>query len=135
VTAPLAFLRATLDAAESIARAAGGRSEQVWKADLSGKDPLGQPSWPMTVRYVTDGQLRGAVANLPIMEERSEDRMRHIALHDPAAALRRIAADRKLIEDLARIIGGDYIDDGELPLAEHVLRLIAEGWGWTEETT
>jgi hypothetical protein len=53
----------------------------------------------------------------------------------PAAVLRRIVADRKMLDELERITGGDYLDDGELPLAEYVLRLLAGGWGWAEETT
>ena len=94
------FLAACLDEDERIARAAGGRSEQVWEADLSGKDPLGMPSWPVAVRYVTDGRLRGAVANLPVMNERSEDRMVHIAVHDPARVLREIDAKRRIVQAL-----------------------------------
>jgi hypothetical protein len=55
-----------------------------------------------------------------------------MAAHDPAAVLRRITADRKLLDDLERVVKGDYIDDGELPLAEHVIRGLAEGYGWAE---
>jgi hypothetical protein len=91
------WLLAQLDEDDRIARAAGGRSEQVWEADLSGKDPLGLPSWPVAVRYVTDGGMRGAVANLPVMQERSEDRMVHIAEHDPARVLREIDAKRRTL--------------------------------------
>jgi hypothetical protein len=54
-----------------------------------------------------------------------------IAANDPAAVLRRIAAERKLVKGLARVIGGEYIDDGEPVLAEWVLTSLAEGWGWT----
>ena len=50
----------------------------------------------------------------------------------PASVLRRCAADRKLVESLTAVINGDYIDDGEPVLAERVLDLFAEGYGWTE---
>ncbi|MEU5596852.1 DUF6221 family protein [Streptomyces sp. NPDC020298] len=98
------WLGEQLDEDERIARAAGGRSEQEWAADLSGKDPAGMSSWPVVVRYVTDGRLRGAVANLPVMQERSEDRMVHIAAHDPARVLREIDARRAIVDDLAEEI-------------------------------
>ncbi|MGY1549607.1 DUF6221 family protein [Streptomyces sp. MN6] len=94
------WLGAQLDEDERIAHAAGGRSEQEWRADLSGKDPGGMSSWPVAVRYTTDGRLRGAVANLPVTNERSEDRMVHIAAHDPARVLREIDAKRQLLADL-----------------------------------
>ncbi|MGV2914770.1 DUF6221 family protein [Streptomyces alfalfae] len=51
-------------------------------------------------------------------------------MHDPASVLRRCAADRKLVESLKAVIEGDYIDDGEPVLAEHVLEILAEGYGW-----
>jgi len=92
------FLRARLNEDERIARDAGGRSEQAWEADLSGKDPLGMPSWPAVVRYLTGGRLRGAVAHLPVMQERSEDRMVHIARHDPARILAEVEAKRSLLD-------------------------------------
>lgn len=86
-----------LDEDERMARAAGGRSEQSWQADLSGVDPIGGKSWPLVVRYVTGDQLRGAVAHLPVMQERSEDRMQHIAEHDPARVLRSVDGRRRTL--------------------------------------
>lgn len=56
----------------------------------------------------------------------------HIAANDPASVLRRCATDRKLLKSLKALIEGDYIDDGEPVLAEHVLGILAEGYGWTE---
>jgi hypothetical protein len=106
------WLTACLAEDERIARAAGGRSEQTWEVDLSGKDPLGMPSWPVAVRYTTEGRLRGAVANLPVMQERSEDRMVHIAAHDPARVLREVAADRELLRQYAEVAAND-VDDVE----------------------
>ena len=94
------------------ARRAGGRSEQTWEVDLSGKDPLGQSSWPAVVRYTTDGRLRGAVAHLPVMQERSEDRMVHIARHDPARVLREIGADQQLLAQYAAVAAND-VDEVE----------------------
>lgn len=131
------FLRARYDEDEQIARRAGGRSEHTWEADLSGKDPNGLPSWPIAVRYTTGGRLRGAVANLPIMQERSEDRMVHIARHDPARILRDIKARRQLVEvhhaDLIEVVNADREErsdywcaecDGE-PFPCRTLRLLA----------
>ena len=115
------WLLAQLDEDERIARAAGGRSEQAWEADLSGKDPAGLPSWPVAVRYVTDGRLRGAVANLPVTNERSEDRMVHIAAHDPARVLREIDAKRRT---LGRILSHAAVM-GQDDVHEDVLRLLA----------
>ena len=115
------FLAARLNEDEQTARAAGGRDQQAWAADLSGKDPLGQSSWPVAVRYVTDGRLRGAVANLPVTNERSEDRMVHIARHDPARVLRGIEAKRQMVGRInshAAVMGWDEMH-GDL------LRLLA----------
>ncbi|WP_377274356.1 DUF6221 family protein [Peterkaempfera sp. SMS 1(5)a] len=95
----MAFLRARLDDDEQTARAAGGRGQQAWETDFSGEDPLGLPSWPAVVRYTTDGRLRGAVAHLPVMEERSEDRMAHIARHDPRRVLAEVDAKRRIIAE------------------------------------
>jgi hypothetical protein len=106
------WLLAQLGEDERIARAAGGRSEQEWAADLSGKDSAGLPSWPVAVRYVTEGRLRGAVANLPVTNERSEDRMVHIAAHDPARVLREIGADRQLLNQYMEVAAND-VDDVE----------------------
>jgi hypothetical protein len=49
----------------------------------------------------------------------------HIARHDPARVLREVEAKRRTVTDLAATVAGDYIDDGEPVLAEHVLRLLA----------
>ncbi|MEU2924226.1 DUF6221 family protein [Streptomyces sp. NPDC007251] len=110
------WLLAQLDEDEQIARAAGGRSEQAWAADLSGKDPAGLPSWPVVVRYVTDGRLRGAVANLPVTNERSEDRMVHIATHDPARVLREIGGKRRLIARGGPFCTSDCDEPGNEPM-------------------
>lgn len=49
----------------------------------------------------------------------------HIVRHDPARVLAEVEAKRRIVDDLAATIGGDYIDDGEPVLAEHLLRLLA----------
>lgn len=62
----------------------------------------------------------------------SDEIAEHIVYNSPESVLRRCAADRKLLESLKAVIQGDYIDDGEPVLAERVLELVAEGYGWTE---
>ncbi|MFE2832191.1 hypothetical protein ACFXI6_14255 [Streptomyces mirabilis] len=49
----------------------------------------------------------------------------------PAAVLRRVAADRKTLDD-CEMYSQDNLSTASL--AEHVIRNLAEGWGWTEET-
>ncbi|MFJ9988598.1 DUF6221 family protein [Streptomyces globisporus] len=72
----------------------------------------------------------------------ARDLAQHIALHDPESVLRRCAADRKLIalhrpvemvEEMADVctaceVTGNY---PYYPCA--TLRVIAEGYGWTED--
>lgn len=54
----------------------------------------------------------------------------HIALNDPESVLRRCAADRKLIEVLTSILkNGSKL---ERSVARFSLKLLAEGYGWTE---
>lgn len=139
-TIHLTFLRATLDAAQAEAEAA---TAGPWWYN-PGKQWLGPEAFERYdlakgeefVGYGGPHPFTGAVAATgPASDPQAMADARFIARHNPAATLRRIAANRKLIADLARIIGGDYIDDGELPLAEHVLQLIAESWGWAEEQT
>jgi hypothetical protein len=57
--------------------------------------------------------------------DEAEANLRHIARHDPARVLTGIEAKRRLVDDMAKIVGGDYIDDGEPVLAEWVLLLLA----------
>ncbi|MFH8405550.1 DUF6221 family protein [Streptomyces sp. NPDC018019] len=53
----------------------------------------------------------------------------HIARHDPARVLAEVEAKREIVDDLAAVAGGDYIDAGEPVLAERVLRLLALPYG------
>lgn len=52
----------------------------------------------------------------------------------PAAVLRRIDRDRKTLDDCTRVLGNDHWAETAY-LAEDTIRNVAEGWGWTEETT
>lgn len=58
----------------------------------------------------------------------------HIVRHDPASVLRRIAADRKTLDDCDDVLH-DFVFGEFRKLAEDTVRNMAEGWGWTEETT
>ena len=129
---PLAYLRAAHAEAEAEAEAAGG---DQWAVQEHESDTVA----------VYDSRREPVVydegAPTPIQKT-------HIAKHSPAAVLRRIAADRKLIAKHAEIDFPYNPDDGpgdyswtarcdgcyeDAPCT--TLRLIAEGWGWTEETT
>lgn len=75
------------------------------------------------------------------------ERMRPLSLHDPAAVLRRIAADRKTLDEHAENpydLGycrtcTEHEDGWAVPVAAGhpcaTIRNLAEAWGWTEETT
>lgn len=84
--------------------------------------------------------------------ERVQD-ARHIVRHQPVAALRRIAADRKMLDDILAephavlTPGGStqiYCDADSSPSEpcncgrdariQRQIRFLAEGWGWTKET-
>lgn len=55
---------------------------------------------------------------------------------DPAAVLRRIGSDRKLIAECEKVLAVDGWEYDDAPnLAEATIRIIAEGYGWTERTT
>jgi hypothetical protein len=141
-TTPLAYLHATLDAVEQEAEAARPGPWTVWNAhhnvavvhDSGQRSGSGLPLGPLVVSASSDHALPDAV---------------HIARHDPAAVLRRIAADRKIlaahpitrdVRDIRitrfgcrtchkrddRVDGRGYCD---------TLIALAEGWGWTEEGT
>lgn len=57
---------------------------------------------------------------------------RFMAANDPAAVLRRIAADRNLLGHAERILKGDLSEPAEIGLAEDVVERLAEAWGWKE---
>jgi hypothetical protein len=68
------------------------------------------------------------VTHTPLVQFGADDPvavLTHIARHDPARVLTGIEAKRRLVDDMAKIVGGDYIDDGEPVLAEWALLLLA----------
>ncbi|MFW3477382.1 DUF6221 family protein [Streptomyces microflavus] len=128
----LAYLDTALSTAEQAAHAAAATDPAPWTA-ATGTEPTLEHD-----RAAGNGLLINA-ADEPLWECEESGSLCmtaaasiHAALHDPEAVLRRCAADRKLIAELAAVINGDYIDDGEPVLAERVLCGIAEGYGWTE---
>lgn len=54
-----------------------------------------------------------------------------MADNDPAAVLRRIAADRKTLDDCDDVLH-DFVFGAFRKLAEDTVRNLAEGYGWTE---
>lgn len=122
-TTPLDFLRATLDAAQAEAESA---TRGPWEAE-------GDDSTDDTVYSVCeDPDLVGQQVAFT-RGPQSYANMVHIAANSPAAVLRRIAADRKLIAECEKILAVDGWEYDDAPtLAALVIKGIAEGWGWTE---
>ena len=134
---PVVWLRAALDAAERGAQAAAKRAwSPHWEYDSS-------------VRQIRDLNNGNELANIYFPEIGNFS-----AANDPAAVLRRITADRKILAEhtddgygSCKRCAGDHEDDCECGtvsgyhLREHLdypcatMRLLAEGYGWTEETT
>lgn len=143
----LVWLRGALDAAQSAAEAAA--------ADTGSAD------W----EYQSRGQLYAKGPTGFMVATGSQDflepeRGRFMATHDPTAVLRRIAADRRMLDDLIAEQHDRNLDDGwyscgaltdpdvegvcldETRLGkcdcgrdarvERRARLLAEGYGWTE---
>lgn len=155
-TDPLAYLRAAHDTAEAEAKAA---TDGPWWYN-PGKQWLGAEAferWDLRqgeefVGYGGPSPFVGAVAATgPANTPQSMADAAFIARHDPSAVLRRIAADRQLIELHACVVlrgggGAAYFDTTTVcrtcepprQFPEDVwpcatLRLIAEGWGWTAD--
>ena len=136
----LVFLDAAITARETTARSACHESSGQWTANDYGHSYSVKDDNDDVVVY-----NEGA----PSMPQAD-----HIALNDPASVLRRCAADRKLLasHQPTEGIGFDPDDDtpgtyGEIASACsscgtvdeyavrfpcHVVRLLAEGYGWTE---
>lgn len=140
---PLAYLHAAHAAAEALA--ASGESWTAFEESAHG-----------TRRVDVDHSFERVVAATRAW------RGGHIALHDPHAVLGRIKAERALIADLLserhhvandpwytcqaateERDGGEYgnekyrgwpCDCGRDARVERRLRIMAEGWGWTEST-
>ncbi|NUP39171.1 MAG: hypothetical protein HOY76_19695 [Streptomyces sp.] len=107
------WLRETLDAAQRDAEAAA-RAFPEWDYDEF-------------VKEIRDVPNAGTVAFIAVTEYGP-----HIARHDPAAVLRRIAKDRERLEDCENILAGWHYEETK-ELAANTIRNIAECWGWTEE--
>ena len=142
------WLREAMDAVERDAEAAGGDewrlqdhpSDVVAIYDSKGEPVVYDEGWP------------------------TEAQKAHIVRHGPAAVLRRIAADRKMLDDLLaerhEVVdgdcwytcaaateehdGGETCDDDRLgkpcdcgrdARVERRVRLLAEGYGWAEDAT
>ncbi|MEU0818937.1 DUF6221 family protein [Streptomyces mirabilis] len=140
------WLRETMDAAERTASRAAG---------LCGCHPPA-PSWEFGDES-TDGRILVVDEPHPGMKRKIGRRWNgsyegmamaeHIVRHDPEAVLRRIAADRKQLAehaenpyDLGYCRTCTVHEEGwavpvpaELPCP--TIRNLAEGYGWTEETT
>lgn len=148
-TDPLAWVRAEMDAADAVAEAARGSGVGVWSADA-------HPHYDGARVYDDQGEPVVLDDGSPTPEQAA-----HIARHDPAAVLRRIAADRKLLDDLLaerHLVndgdcwytcraateerdGGENCNDeergkpcdcGRDTRVQRRVRLIAESWGWSE---
>ncbi|NEC17891.1 DUF6221 family protein [Streptomyces parvus] len=119
----LAYLESAITAREE---AALGTLDRVARAAMrKGDQPPKWTSVPGT------GEIRDADETATLRVKFAwADEIRHIVANDPASVLRRCAADRKLIEVLTSILkNGDKL---ERSVARFSLKLLAEGYGWTE---
>jgi hypothetical protein len=126
----VAFYAARLDETEVVAKAAS-RLGPSWYVDgESGEVAARQPEPPanrMEIVYITCD----AEGLTPSVEEAEAQ---HIALHDPARTLRRVAAGRKLLaeyEEAARIQNGfreSGYEEGRREVLEMECRLRAYEW-------
>lgn len=141
---PVEFLRTALDAAAEAARLAAAVDPSPWYEDVSDGTYTRQREGLDSVGLVR------AADNVGLWDRESSDALSmagvtttHIALHDPAAVLRRIAADRKQLELHAEnpydpgCCGTCTVNEKgwAAPVASEVpcatIRNLAEGWGWT----
>ncbi|MFI8535354.1 DUF6221 family protein [Streptomyces aquilus] len=111
----LVWLRAAMDTAEQLAQAA---AERAWSPHWE---------WDHCVREIRDLNNANELANIWHREVGN-----FVEANDPAAVLRRIAADRKLLAEC--VAAFDWDNWGATSLAESTIRHVAEGYGWTEET-
>lgn len=139
------WLREAMDAARADAEAATWHEDAgVWRA---AKSEYHTPSRPSGSRwYIEDAMDDGVITTVDPQASDDEGVARHIARNNPAAVLRRIAADRKTFDehaenpyDLGYCRTCTVHEEGwavpvpaELPCA--TIRNLAEGYGWTEET-
>lgn len=125
MTGPLEFVEAAHKQAEKIAQAAAEEHPSPWTAVDVDLSPLDQAD----AAHLNDGRGKTMVMSDYTMLEP----LRHIALHCPAAVLRRIAAERKILDLMTRILDPDWgygKNRTAVELAELTVRALAEGWGW-----
>ncbi|MFJ8345043.1 DUF6221 family protein [Streptomyces sp. NPDC094153] len=126
------WLREAMDAAEQAARKA---------SELCGCHPPA-PAWAFGDE-ATDGRIVVVDDPHPGVKRKIGRRWNgsyeglfmaeHIVRHDPEAVLRRIAADRKTLDDCDDVLH-DFTPSAMQQLARSTIRNLAEGYGWTEET-
>jgi hypothetical protein len=116
----VAFLKARLDEDEKAAKAA--QAPSPWRAAVHESD-----TW-----IVTDATGEPLIYDegTPSLEEAA-----HIARHDPARVLREVMVLRAVVDEMARTVNGEFIDEGERVIAAGVLRDLAAIWsdpppGW-----
>ncbi|MGW5123293.1 DUF6221 family protein [Streptomyces sp. NPDC004069] len=124
------WLREAMDAAEEAARKA---------SELCGCHPPA-PAWAFGDE-TTDGRIAVVDDPHPGLKRKIGRRWngsyeglamaKHIVRHDPAAVLHRIAADRKALDWENWPGSGPDTRDAY----EWAIHRLAEGYGWTEETT
>lgn len=59
----------------------------------------------------------------------AEANLRHVASHDPASVLLRVAEERALLADLENVAAGWYHEETKT-LAESIIIGLAKAWGW-----
>jgi hypothetical protein len=147
----VAWLRAELDRVEQTAQATTVyQPYDEWT-------PVGVDEDRDTARSCWEVAL---IARPAVRSPSARSLMEHIAAHDPAAVLRRVAADRRLLDDLlnerhevveddwytcpAATVerdGGECCDENRIgdpcncgrdERAKRRVRLLAEGYGWEE---
>ncbi|MFI1165631.1 DUF6221 family protein [Streptomyces sp. NPDC020801] len=136
------WLREAMDAAQHDAEAAGGDAWSVVEGArlLDARDgQLVEVGREPGTRIIGGGRL---IATGPALV------LPHIARQDPAAVLRRIAADRQILDlhadngygecttcsapdCTAEVNGVEYEMLAHAPSPCTTVRLLAEGWGWT----
>jgi hypothetical protein len=143
------WLREAMDAAQADAEAATWCEDAgTWRAAVSEYGTparAGGPRW-----YIEDAMDDGVITTVDPQASADEGVARHIARQDPAAVLRRIAADRKILAAhpyTTRVInpvdglqsagfGCETCHDWDgVPEGRgwcDTVRLLAEGYGWTE---
>jgi hypothetical protein len=153
VTGPLSFLRDAHAEAEQAAEAARGVDYAqcgAWEARGPYPAASGEADGVLRPR----GNLRAEIGTDDIFldAELPWDLIPHMALHDPAAVLRRIAAERKVLDGYELTVqlrdeaaqriraAGDAPTAADLDtwdraqreaaILEEPVACIAEGWGW-----